>query len=517
MMLVQVAIYTNISSGADLRKIANMPLVERLLYTIRYLYVRISRHDRRSEEFWEKAAMVLSKINKSIATALAVMSFGTMFCASSVASTAQAQEVTLDSSVAVVNSDIILRSELDAAQKAAQAQFKSRGANVDAVTARRAALEQLVTRSIIVQIGKRYGISLTDTQIDQALAQTAARSNTSVNDILKSFGNVDLATARQKFAEEFVINEVRTNQVRRRVRISDAEVELLAKNLRKIGNVEPSYHLGQIILGLDANASYNEVNRVTSIANTIKSQASKGADFNALAAQYAQGSNAVQGGDIGFVPESQVPVPFLPAILKANPGAVIGPIRSPFGLHLIKLYEVTNQAVEPVTTYKAKHILLKTSIIFYDEAAVNELNALRNKIVSGGISFAQAAKKYSEDTGSASLGGELGYAPAGRYDPGFAQGLVALRVGEVSQPIKSSFGWHLIYLEDRKIDKDSDEAYEARARELIFRRLFNEESAAWEREIRATAHIRVTDPILVNAGMADNANIEGDPALHKSK
>ena len=90
-------------------------------------------------------------------------------------------------------------------------------------------------------------------------------------------------------------------------------------------------------------------------------------------------------------------------------------------------------------------------------------------------------------------------------------------MGEVSQPIKSSFGWHLIYLEDRKIDKDSDEAYEARARELIFRRLFNEESAAWEREIRATAHIRVTDPILVNAGMADNANIEGDPALHKSK
>lgn len=459
--------------------------------------------------------MVLSKISKSITAALAVMSFGTMLGVTVVSTTVQAEEVTLDSSVAIVNSDIILRSELDAAQREAEINFKRRGANVDPITARRAALEELVTRSIILQTGKRFGLSLTDTQIDQALAQTAARANSSVAEVLKSFGNVDVATARQKYAEELVINEVRNNQVRRRVRISDAEVSLLAKTLRQIGNVEPSYHLGQIILPLDANASYNEVNRVTSLANSIKSQARNGADFNALAAKYAQGSTAAQGGDLGFIPESQVPVPFLPSILKSDPGAIIGPIRSPFGLHLVKLYEVTNQAVEPVTTYKAKHILLKTSIVFSDEAAVKELTALRNRILNGGITFAQAAKKYSEDTGSASLGGELGYAPAGRYDPGFAQGLVALREGQISQPIKSSFGWHLIFLEDRKIDRDSDEAYETRARELIYRRLFNEEAAAWEREIRATAHIRVTDPILVNAGMAANSNSEEDPALHK--
>ncbi len=412
-----------------------------------------------------------------------------------------AAPVTLDATAAVVNNDIILESELNSAQQEVENNFKQRGVQADALTARRAALEQLVTRSIILQQGQQYGLNLTDTQIDRALAQTAASNNSSVEAMLRQYGNVTEAQARQMFAEDLIINEVRNNQVRRRIRISDAEVSLLAKSLRQVGNIEPSYHLAQIILPLDARASYSEVNRVTALANTIKREARQGADFNALAAQYAQGSTAAQGGDLGYVIESQVPLPFLPALLKAQPGDVLGPFRSPFGLHLIKLFDVSNQAVEPITTYKASHILLTTSIVFSDEAAYNQLNALRQSILRGEISFADAAKKFSEDPGSAALGGELGYAPASRYDPAFARGMVALNPGQISAPIKSSFGWHLILLEDKRIDKDSQEAYEQRARELIYRRLFQEESLAWERELRIGAYVHVTDPLLVNAGM----------------
>lgn len=419
--------------------------------------------------------------------------------------------VTLDATAAVVNNDIILESELDQAQAAVERSFKQRGADIDPISARRAALEQLVTRSIALQQGKQYGLNLTDTQIDQALAQAASSSNTTVEGVLRNYGNVSVAEARRQFADDLIINEVRNNQVRRRVRISDAEVSLLAKSLREIGNIEPSYHLAQIILPLDARASYGEVNRVSALANTIKREARNGADFNMLAAQYAQGSTAAQGGDLGYVPESQVPVPFLPALLKASPGDVVGPFRSPFGLHLIKLFDVVNQAVEPITTYKASHILLTTSVIFSDQAAVSQLQALRSRILNGDISFAQAAKEFSEDTVSAAVGGELGYAPASRYDPAFARAMVALTPGTISEPIKSSYGWHLIYLEDRKIDKDSQEAYEQRARELIYRRLFQEESLAWERELRETAYVHVTDPTLVSAGVegsinSDNAN-----------
>lgn len=447
--------------------------------------------------------MIVTKFHKTyVATLTALLlGFGSSFAMAADQAMLEQSEVLLDASAAIVNDDIILRSDLDQAQVAVEQNFKQRGVNVDPITARRAALESLVTRSIILQQGKSMGFQLTDTQIDQALAQAAQANNTSPDKILSSFGKSSEALNRQAFADEMIINEIRNNQVRRRVRISDAEVSLLAKSLRTLGNAEPSYHLAQIILPLSTTATFAQVDRATANARQIKRQAQNGADFNALAAEYAQGSSAAQGGDLGYVTESQVPVPFLPALLKAEPGDIVGPIRSPFGLHLIKLIDISNQSVEPITTYKASHILLTTSIIFSDEAAQQQLNALRDQILQGNISFADAAKKYSEDPGSAALGGDLGFAPASRYDPGFARGLVQLSPGQVSQPIKSSFGWHLILLEDRKIDKNSTEAFEQRARELIGKRLFNEESQAWERELRAGAFVRVTDPQLLKANV----------------
>lgn len=452
--------------------------------------------------------MIVTKFHKTCLATITALLLGLGSSVSFAAEPAviEQSEVLLDASAAIVNDDIILRSDLDQAQRTVEQNFKQRGSQVDPVTARRAALESLVTRSIILQQAKTMGYQLTDTQIDQALAQAATSNNTSPEQILASFNKGSVALNRQAFADEMIVNEIRNNQVRRRVRISDAEVSLLAKTLRTLGNVEPSYHLAQIILPLSTSATFAQVDRATANARQIKRRAENGADFNALAAEYAQGSSAAQGGDLGYVLESQVPVPFLPALLKAKEGDIVGPIRSPFGLHLIKLIDISNQSVEPITTYKASHILLTTSIIFSDEAAFQQLNALRDQILQGNISFADAAKKYSEDPGSAALGGELGYAPASRYDPGFARGLVQLNPGQISQPIKSSFGWHLILLEDRKIEKNSTEAFEQRARELIGQRLFNEESQAWERELRAGAFVRVTDPILLQANMQNSIN-----------
>lgn len=450
--------------------------------------------------------MVFTKLHRSIAALLTAVGLGVLTAPALAASETSSAEITLDSTAAIVNSDIVLQSELNQMQAEVERNFKERGAQIDAITARRAALEQLITRSIILQQGKQFGLSLTDTQINQALAQTALSSNASVEQILASYKAPNEAVARQRFADDLIINEVRNNQVRRRVHISDAEVNLLAKSLREIGSVEPSYHLAQIILPLDPRASYARVEAVTALANRVKREAQQGTDFMALSAQYAQGSTAAQGGDLGYVTESQVPVPFLPALLKAQVGDIIGPFRSPMGMHLIKLFDVTHQAVEPITTYKASHILLKTSIIFSDEAAQSELITLRTSILNGELSFADAAKKYSEDTGSASLGGELGYAPANTYVPGFARALVNLQEGEISLPVKSNYGWHLIYLEDKKIDKDSDEAYQQRARELIYNRIFAQEGAAWEREIRAAAYVRVTDPQLLDAGVERTIN-----------
>ncbi len=418
---------------------------------------------------------------------------------------AAAEEIIIDKPAAVVNNDIILASELDEAQVQLSAQLDSRGRNIDAISARKAALESLITRSLVLQLARSQGIALNDLQLDQAIAQTAARNGLGEQEFLQrlaSDNNLPVSQAREVFRDELILSEVRQSRVRSRISISESEVELLAKSLRTVGSIEPRYHLAQLIVPLSSTATIGQLDHANAVVASIKRQLREGADFNDMAARYSQGSLAAQAGDLGYMAESQVPVPFLPALLNASPGDVVGPFRSPFGLHLIKLIDVSNEAVEPIRLYDASHILLTTSVIFPDDRARAELEALRRQIVNSQISFADAARKYSEDPGSAVNGGSLGYATAERYDPSFAQALVRLKPGEISAPVKSAFGWHLIYLKDVRVDKDSDEAYRDKARDLIYRRMFNEEAAAWERELRETAYIRVVDPVLLEANLA---------------
>ena len=160
--------------------------------------------------------MVFTKLHRSIAALLTAVGLGVLTAPVMAAPEAAPAEITLDSTAAIVNSDIVLQSELNQMQAEVERNFKERGAQVDAITARRAALEQLITRSIILQQGKQFGLSLTDTQINQALAQTALSSNVSVEQILASYKASSEAVARQRFAEDLIINEVRNNQVRSR-------------------------------------------------------------------------------------------------------------------------------------------------------------------------------------------------------------------------------------------------------------------------------------------------------------
>lgn len=442
------------------------------------------------------------KLKKVLALSVAILAMSSNF--------ASAQELEIDSTAAIVNSNIILTSELNAAQEQIIRQFKRQNnSNLDPITARKAALEGLISRELILQMAKRQGIDITDLQLDQALSQTAARNNMSVQNFLDTYmPGMPLAQAREKFKEEFIFNELKKSQIRNRINVSQTDVELLANNLKKAqaNSVEPRYHLAQIIVPLSAQANIQQIQKADATINHIKQLLRQGANFNELAARYTQGSLAAQGGDLGYLPESQVPPPFLPALLKAKPTDVLGPFRSPYGLHLIKLIDVSTELVEPVRLYDASHILLSTSIIFSDDAAVKKLKEIKSAIESGNMTFAQAASKYSEDTGSAINGGDLGYATPETYDPAFASAMVKLRQGQISDPIKSSFGWHIIYLKDVKIDKNSMQAYEDKARALIYERQFKEEALNFEREIRDMAYIQVLDPQLLKANINFNQN-----------
>lgn len=440
--------------------------------------------------------MTLNKSFKILALALAL---GTVSANTMAANTVSQGETVLDATAAVVNNGIILESELNDETNKLLAQYKARGANVDPITARKQALQTLITNSIILQIARNNGAEVTDMQLDSTLENAAMRNNTSVDNILRSMGpNLTKAQAREKFKEQYLINEVRRSSVRQRINISDTEVTTLAKALQHRSNVEPMYHIAQILIPLSSTPTEAEYRRVEQESKNALYALRNGANVQEVAAKFA---TSEQNADLGYVPETAVPLPFLPGILNAKPGDVIGPFRSSVGMHIIKLFDVSHSAISPIKTYNASHILVKTSIIYSDEAAVAKLNDIAQQIKSGAITFEQAAKKYSEDPGSAIRGGNLGYAAAETYDPGFAQGLQSLRVGQLSQPIKSSYGWHLILLNDIKVDRDSLDAYKEKANSILFEREFSEAVVNWERSMREMAYIHVIDPILVNNGV----------------
>ena len=440
--------------------------------------------------------MTLNKSFKILALALAL---GTVSANTMAANTVSQGETVLDATAAVVNNGIVLESELNDETNKLLAQYKARGANVDPITARKQALQTLITNSIILQIARNNGAEVTDMQLDSTLENAAMRNNTSVDNILRSMGpNLTKAQAREKFKEQYLINEVRRSSVRQRINISDTEVTTLAKALQHRGNVEPMYHIAQILIPLSSTPTEAEYRRVEQESKNALYALRNGANVQEVAAKFA---TSEQNADLGYVPETAVPLPFLPGILNAKPGDVIGPFRSSVGMHIIKLFDVSHSAISPIKTYNASHILVKTSIIYSDEAAVAKLNDIAQQIKSGALTFEQAAKKYSEDPGSAIRGGNLGYAPAETYDPGFAHGLQSLRVGQLSQPIKSSYGWHLILLNDIKVDRDSLDAYKEKANSILFEREFSEAVVNWERSMREMAYIHVIDPILVNNGV----------------
>lgn len=418
------------------------------------------------------------------------------------AGTACAAPQTLDSTAAVVNNDIILTSELDSATAMVIANAKRQNVQLDGLRARKAAMEHLITNSLVLQMAKDRGIELTDMQLDQAVNEMASRNRTTPDKILESMApGQSRAAQRQAFKSEYLINEFRRSGVRSRISISDAEVESLAKQLKTRGSIEPKYHIGQIIIPLSTNPTEAEYNRAQADARAVRAEIKSGAPFASVAARYSAGNTASSASDLGYVPETQVPMPFVPALVKAKPGDLIGPIRSPVGLHFIQLFDVSRDAVQPIRTYDAAHILLKPSVILSDESARAQLLKIKSEIASGELTFAQAARQYSEDAGSASNGGELGYNVPGTYDPAFAAGMVALNPGQISDPVRSSFGWHLIYLKDVKTDTNSDAAYKARAREILYERAFREQAGLWEQQLRDSSYVHITDPELVSSGI----------------
>ncbi len=413
------------------------------------------------------------------------------------ASTAFAAPQVVDKVAAVVNNGVVLESDVDNMMRTVKSQAQQAGQQLpDDKTLRHQILERQIVDSIILQMGEKAGLQINDQQLDQAIQNIAAQNRMSVDQLRSrlAYDGMNYNSYRAQIRKEMLISEIRNNEVRRRVTILPQEVDTLATQIGSQNSQGTELNISQILLPLPENPTQQQVDDQEALARQLVGEIKGGADFGKLAVTYSADPQALKGGNMGWGKIEELPTLFSQALSSAKKGDVVGPIRSGVGFHILKVNDLRGESKNiSVTEVHARHILLKPSPILNDQQAREKIAQIAADIKSGKITFAAAAKQFSDDPGSANQGGDLGWASADIYDPAFRDALLKLHKGEVSAPVHSSFGWHLIQLLDtRQVDK-TDAAQKERAYRLLFNRKFAEEAQTWMQEQRAGAYVKILD------------------------
>ncbi|AIS53805.1 peptidylprolyl isomerase SurA [Vibrio coralliilyticus] len=403
----------------------------------------------------------------------------------------QAEPVELDKVAVIVNSGVVLQSDIETSLKTIRANAKKNNQSLpDEATLREQVTEKLIVDTIQQQEAERIGVRIDDNRLNKAIDEIAENNNQTLEQLNTSITEEGLSYAqfREQVRKEIAANEARNALVRRRINILPAEVDNLANILAKETNATVQYKIGHIQLRVndgDDKAAIEEK------ANQIVKELNQGSDFSTMAYTYSKGPKALQGGDWGWMRKEEMPTIFADQINLQNKGSIIGPFRSGVGFHILKIEDVKGLETVAVTEVNARHILIKPTVILSDEGVQKELLDITQRIQSGKATFAEMAQQYSQDPGSAAQQGELGYQTSDLYVPEFKHQVDTLPVGQISEPFKTVHGWHIVEVMDRREVDRTDSALKNKAYRIIFNRKFNEEASAWLQEIRASAFVEV--------------------------
>lgn len=413
------------------------------------------------------------------------------------ANTAFAAPQEINKVAAVVDNGVVLQSDVDGLLQSVKLNAQQPGQQVpDDAILRHQILERLIMDNILLQMGKKMGITISDEQLDKAIADIAAQNRMTPAQMRSRLAadGLNYDTYREQIRKEMLTSEVRNNEVRRRITILPQEVESLAKQIGNQTSGDAELNLSHILIPLPENPYQQQVDQAEELANKLVSDIKGGADFGKLAIANSADSQALKGGQMGWGKLQELPSLFAERLQSANKGEVVGPIRSGVGFHILKVNDIRGgDNTVSVTEVHARHILLKPSPVMTDDQARAKLMTAVADIKSGKTTFANIAKEISQDPGSAVQGGDLGWASPDIYDPAFRDALMKLQKGEISAPVHSSFGWHLIQVVDtRQVDK-TDAAQKDRAYRMLFSRKFAEEAQTWMQEQRAAAYVKILD------------------------
>lgn len=405
---------------------------------------------------------------------------------------ALAQPQPLDRIVAVVNKDAIMQSQLEDRVTQVSQQMASRNVPVpDKEDLRRQVLDRMIVEQIQLQMADRANVSIDDTQLNAAVRDIAENNDMSLDEFADSLekDGMSLAAVREQVRREMLLRQVQQSQVASRVNVTDREVDRYLEQQGESSNT--AYHLAHILVSLPESPTSEQVAQAQAEARDLYRRLQGGADFQQLATADSDGGQALSGGDLGWRRGDQLPTIFADVVPQLADGEVSEPVRSPSGFHLVKRIETRGGQSEQqtvVTENQVRHILIGTNPNRNDEQAEALAEDIRQRI-AGGESFAELAQQYSDDDGSALDGGELGWVRPGQMVPAFEDAVSDMDVGELSQPVRSRFGYHVIELEDRRQKDVTRDAQREQVRQTLFQRKVNDELEAWTQEIRSGAYI----------------------------
>ena len=418
-----------------------------------------------------------------------------LFLGALLAVSVEAKVAVLDRVAAIVNDDIVLQSELNQRTAAIYVNLQASGTqSPDKEVLKKRVLEQLISERIQLNMGFNAGVRIKASEIDQTIARLAASNNLSAQEYLANVedGGTQISDLRQEIANELIMMQVQQGSVMRGIHISEQELNnFLNSEAGKLMN-SPDINLGQILISVPSSATMSEIAAAQKKLDSISAQISQGADFKQLAIANSDDQSALEGGDLGWRKQAQLPSLFTDALEGLMPGEVSKSVRSGAGFHLLKLYDRRGGEEKLIEQHFSRHILLTPNQIRNEAETIVLLDEIRTRLQAG-EAFVTLAKEYSEDPGSALKGGELGWSTPGAFVPIFEQTMSSIALNEISEPFQSQFGWHILQVTDRRMQDFSDKILRNKADNLLRQRKYSEELQVWLQKIRDEAYVEIKE------------------------
>ncbi len=399
----------------------------------------------------------------------------------------------LDRIVAIVDQTVITEQELEGRIKTVTAQLAKQGNEMPPENVlRKQILERLISDALQLEFAAQTGVRIDDNQLDRTVERIAEQNQLSLSEFSSALAadGVSMRKFRSDIKSEITIARLRDREIESRVTVTESEIDNLLTSQAARNENSDEYEISHILIRTPEDASPEAIAEAKQKAENAAAEITLGASFAQISASASDAPNALEGGALGWKDNTQIPALFADALKNMQVGDLSPILRSPNGFHILKLTNKrggTSQLLIEQT--HARHILIKLSEVMSDNEAKTKIDGIKNRL-DNGEKFEVLARQFSED-GSASSGGDLGWVNPGDTVPDFEKAMLALKDNEISEPVRTPFGWHIIQVLERRAQDMTKESTRLKARQEIRARKSEEAYQDWIRELRDRAYVEL--------------------------